>query len=593
MHRRGVVLVVLTTLLAAGAGVVWGLARPAPASSAREQSESGQTHHLKDAKAVGAAGAAGGVRAAWVVQENARPGTSDWRLTPSPGKGMIEGYADRVSAQQGDRVTLYVSTDAPTFTVEAYRIGYYGGLGGRLLWKSAEVQGVKQAKPDRDSKTNMIDAQWAPSLTVPLTAAWPQGDYLFKLVASNGHQQYVPLTIRDDRSTAAFVVQNAVTTWQAYNLWGGYSLYEGKNGSGGSDYEHRSRVVSFDRPYQLGGGSQDFVGSELPMVSMVESLGLDVTYWTDVDLHERGSLLGQHKALLSLSHDEYWSRTMRDNARAGRDRGLNIAFFGANAIYRHIRFEPSGLGPDRHQVDYKVAREDPLFGTENKEVTSDWRAFPVSEPESTLIGNFYECNPVKADMVVADDAAWVFAGTGLTSGDRLHQVVGSEYDRYDPTVPGPKNVQILTHSPLRCHGKASYSDMTYYTAPSGAGVLATGTNNWIVKMSEDCPPTATYTCPKDALIKVTTNVLNAFGVGPAGLAHPSTGTNLKDLPTGVPDTDTSETSSVPRRRRTTLTTRYYSPPQTETPASEPSYTYPQPTYPWTTPTTRPRSILGR
>ena len=397
MHRRGVVLVVAATLLSGGAGVAWGLIRPVAASSAhKEQAESGQVRG-KAGKAVGAAGANGSIQAAWVIQENARPGTADWRLSPSPGKGMIEGYTDKVSAQQGDRVTLYVNTDASSFTVEAYRIGYYGGLGGRLIWRSTQVPGVKQPKPERDDKTNMIEARWAPSLTVPITSSWPQGDYLFKLVASNGHQQYVPLTLRDDRSTAAFVVQNAVTTWQAYNLWGGYSLYEGKNGAGGSDYEHRSRVVSFDRPYQLGGGAQDFPGSELPFVSLVESLGLDVTYWTDVDLHERGALLAQHKALLSLSHDEYWSRAMRDNAQAGRDRGANIAFFGANAVYRHIRFESSDLGADRHQVDYKMAREDPLFGKDNKEVTSDWRAAPVSEPERTLVGNYYECNPVKAD----------------------------------------------------------------------------------------------------------------------------------------------------------------------------------------------------
>src|SRR5204863_866078 len=135
-------------------------------------------------------------------------------------------------------------------------------------------------------------------------------------------------------------------------------------------------------------------------------------------------------------------------AEQARDRGLNIAFLGANAIFRHIRLEASHLGPDRHQVDYKRAREDPLFGKDNKMVTSDWRAAPVSEPESTLIGNLYECNPVKADMVVADAGAWVFAGTGLNRGDRLSKVVGPEYDRYDPRAPGPSNVEVLTHSPL-------------------------------------------------------------------------------------------------------------------------------------------------
>jgi hypothetical protein len=596
VHRSRVLLVVVATLLSVGAGVGWGLSRPAPASSAKSQEEGDQVH-VKNPKTAAGRGAAEGIRAPWVIQENARPGTSDWRLGGG-GRGSIEGYADKVSAVQGDRVTLFVSTDASSYRVEAYRIGYYSGLGGRMVWKSNQFSGSKQPKGNRETRTNMVQAQWTPSLTVPITGAWPPGDYLLKLVSANGPQQYVPLTVRDDRSTAAFVVQNSVTTWQAYNLWGGYDLYEGKNGSGGSDYEHRSRVVSFDRPYAMGGGSGDFLGNEFPLVSLVESLGLDVTYWTDVDLHERGSLLTKHRSLLSLGHDEYWSRAMRDNAQQARDRGVNLAFLGANAVFRHIRLEPSAIGPDRHQVDYKQAREDPMYLTDKKEVTSDWREAPVAEPESTLIGDLYECNPVKADMVIADDGAWVFAGTGLGRGDRLHQVVGPEYDRYDPGVPGPRNVQVLAHSPLRCGGKSSYSDMTYYTSEnSGAGVFATGTNWWISKLSQDCPSDATYTCPKDAVVKITTNVLNVLGAGPAGLAHPSTGTKLKDLPTGVPDTSDSTVVSTPRRR-TTRTSIYYYYPQTRTtqaPTPPPTYYYlpPQPPPTHYTPTTRPRTLLGR
>jgi len=200
---------------------------------------------------------------------------------------------------------------------------------------------------------------------------------------------------------------------------------------------------------------------------------------------------------------------------------------------------------------------------------------------------------VRADMVVADETGWLFEGTGLARGARLHNVVGSEYDRYDPLAPGPKNVQIFAHSPLRCRGKASYSDMTYYTAPSGAGVFATGTNDWISKMVEDCPSTATYTCPKSALIKITTNVLNLFGAGPAGVSHPSTKTDLKALQTLVPfgkSDDLSDTSTTVVRRRVTPTTRYTYSPQ-PAPTTPPRYTPPTVTY--TTPTTRSRGLLTR
>jgi hypothetical protein len=614
---------VVATLVSGAAGVAWGLARPQQAaSSAKTQSEFGQVH-VSDPKAAGGGGAVEGIKARWVQLENAKPGTSDWRVTNAGKAGDIEGWADKVSAQPGDTVRLFVSTKDASYVVEAYRIGYYGGLGARQVWKSTSLPGSVQAKAQRESRTNMVDTPWSPSLSVAITPAFPPGVYLFKLVGSSGVQHYVPLTVRDDRSTAAFVVQNSVTTWQAYNLWGGYSLYEGKTGTSGSDFEHRARVVSFDRPYSMGAGSGDFLGNEFPLVSLVESLGLDVTYWTDIDLHERGDqLLSHHRALLTLGHDEYWSTSMRANAEQARDRGLNIAFFGANAVFRHIRLQPSPLGPDRHQVDYKQAREDPLYGVNNKEVTSDWRAPPLSQPESTLIGNFYECNPVKADLVVADPAAWVYSGTGLNKGDRLKSLVGPEYDRFDSS--GPKNAQIMAHSPVSCRGKFSYSDMTYYTAPSGAGVWASGTNWWISKLSEECAPSPTATssttssststtfpaapsasappsgaaiCPKQAVVKITENVLNLFGVGPAGHTQPSAATNPHDLPTGSPDSgsgsgsgsDSPGTTRYRQRTRTSVTSNYY---PRNTVATEPSYS-PQETTPRpTTPVTRRGLVPG-
>jgi len=62
--------------------------------------------------------------------------------------------------------------------------------------------------------------------------------------------------------------------------------------------------------------------------------------------------------------------------------------------------------------------------------------------------------------------------------------------------------------------------MTYYTAPSGGGVFATGTNVWVASLGGSCPSGASP-CPSDVTQRVTENVLAASGVGPAGAAHPS------------------------------------------------------------------------
>jgi hypothetical protein len=277
-------------------------------------------------------------------------------------------------------------------------------------------------------------------------------------------------------------------------------------------------MVSFDRPYALGDGAGDFLALEYPLVSLAESLGLDVSYMTDIDHHEHPEALLNHRAVFSMGHDEYYSLTMRDALKSARDRGVNLAFLGANAIYRHIRFSPSPVGLDRHEINYRRASEDPLSGTDDVDVTVDWRDPPNNNPESELIGNYYQCNPVKADMVVVNPTNWLFAGTGVAAGQRLPDVVGSEYDRYDPSVPGPPNVEILTHSPLTCQGLPDHADATYYSAPSGAGVFASGTINFVGHIDVNCQP---GNCAGRVLGRVMENLLAAFGRGPAGLIHPS------------------------------------------------------------------------
>ena len=112
-----------------------------------------------------------------------------------------------------------------------------------------------------------------------------------------------------------------------------------------------------------------------------------------------------------------------------RDDGVNLAFMGANAMFRHIRFEDSPLGPRRHEIAYKVASEDPLLRVDPAEVTVDWRSAPVPRPESALIGDMYECNPVKADMVVLGSNSWVFDGAGVR--DQEGQKAGGDHAASD------------------------------------------------------------------------------------------------------------------------------------------------------------------
>ncbi len=509
-------------------GLAAGCGGPVAARSGRPRRPTARTRPAADVRDVVLPSGVRVPTARWLVEENRRPGTLDWVVTGVQTPHELEGFADRVSATAGDEVTLYVNTVARSLSVQAFRMGYYGGLGGRLVYQSDAVAGQAQPPPTIAPGVNTVSCPWQPTLSFRVDGSWPPGCYLLKLVGDAGQQQYVPLTVRDDASTAAFVLQNSVTTWQAYNLWGGYSLYYGKRPGGGSDFANRARIVSFDRPYPQtwAQGSADFFGNEFPVLYQMESLGLDMTYWTDVDLHERPQLLARHRCLLSLGHDEYWSAPMRGGAAAALAAGTNLAFLGANACYRQIRFMDSPIGRDRLEVCYKDAAEDPLSRSEPALTTVNWDQPPVDQPESELIGSTYQSVRANDDLVVVDAGSWLFDGCGLADGQHLPKVVQGEYDRYVPGEAGPANVDVLAHSPVA--GQNNWSDITYYTQPSGGGVLDLGAASFVYKLSNttafpwNIVPRA-IPGVTDVLLRMMENVYGTFGLGPASSVDPSSG----------------------------------------------------------------------
>ena len=407
--------------------------------------------------------------APWLIAENAKRGTLNWICNFNQPDHALEGFASQVSAVPGDDVAVFVSSTARAVQVQAYRMGYYQGLGGRLIVKTDFLPAKVQAAPVVTPGIGTVTCPWSPTLTLNITKDWPPGCYLLKLVGDSGEEQFVPLTIRDDKSMASYVLQNSVTTWQAYNLWGSYSLYYGPDSQGRGTFADRARAVSFDRPYPQtwASGAADFVGNELPLLFHLESLGLDMTYWTDVDLHARPQLLMNHRCLFSMGHDEYWSTPMRQGAAAANASGVNLAFLGANACYRQIRLQSTSVGPSRLQVCYKDAAEDPIADQQPALTTVNWNQAPLNNPESTLIGSMYQSVGAKADMVVTDASSWFYNGCNLADGHTFSTVILGEYDRYVPSLPGPKNADVLAHSPVP--GQANWSDVTYYTAPGNGG----------------------------------------------------------------------------------------------------------------------------
>ena len=416
--------------------------------------------------------------------ENANPGTTAWQITSPAYNRDIEGYASLTSVNVGGSITFFVSTSDSSYTMDFYRIGWYGGAGGRELLGPITLPGGVQPTPSPDAY-GMFECNWTTSYVLTVPTNWVSGVYLVKLTGvTSGKQAYIQFVVREDSRNSVYLFQRSITTDQAYNSWpgvnyGGLSLYNG------------AVKVSFNRPYaidesytSLHDGAGFFPRWEINMVRWMEMNGYDVAYATNIDAHENPNLLMNHHAFLSVAHDEYWSWQMRQNVEAARDAGVGLGFFSGNESYWQIRLEPSTVNgvPDRTQVAYK-SLNDPT--TNPCLMTILWRENTCMSSEQALSGVESTAWDVGANMVIADATNWALAGTGLVNGQVISGAVGYEADGMVQSN-SPAGTQLIAHSPLPSgypsdsdpYPAYPYSDMVTYTASSGATVFSVGTIQW-------------------------------------------------------------------------------------------------------------------
>lgn len=454
--------------------------------------------------------------------ENSNPGTPGWNdFSAVLNDTTLSGYGSKISVNHGDSIDFYVTTIASSVSIDIYRTGYYGGVGARKLTSLGSFPGVQQPIPTPDPVTGLITCNWSKTATLNVPSNWVTGVYLAKLTGSNGDMSFIYFVIRDDGGHEAIDFQTSVTTYEAYNVWGGMSLYNNNTNGKIYPYPHAMKV-SFDRPFNPGdsNGAGHYFFYEYKFVYWAESQGFDLTYTTDVDTDSNVNPLTNHKAFLSVGHDEYWSKGMRDNVQNAINAGVNVAFFAGNAMFWQIRFESNAAGvPDRIEVGYKDFAEqttppgpDPQLNVNNAIVTTNWRDPIVNKPENGIMGVMYEEQVDQSyPFVVQNSTNWIYTGTGFSDGSSVPGIVGYEYDRIYNNGFTPAGIITVGNSPLVacCNMGKSVANATIYKASSGAWVFASGTIQWSWGLAN----IQGNTFMNAGIQQTTANILNAFATG--------------------------------------------------------------------------------
>ena len=389
-------------------------------------------------------GVTGDVRA--IARENSLPGTGAWQIgSLASTSGEIAAYSNQESYPAGSDVSISVSANpAGQFNWRVFRMGGYGGTGGRLYGEGGPVFAPTQASPSFDPTTGLVRAGWPATFSFSTRNAdgspWLTGIYVVLLTKSDGWQTYAIFILRDDTRNAEVALHVPTATWHAYNNFGGESLYVTTHGLSGG----HARKVSLDRPITLGFGSGKFLFEEHEGIIWLEDMGYDVEYFATSDVGGAVNRLGGHRIYITLAHDEYATMATLDRLQAALAGGTSLAFLTGNTYAWQIRYEDN----DRTIVGYKeLAAQDPVQGPTT---TGHFRDPIVGRPENSLIGVMSDGSDndggTPADWVVTNANHWAYAGTGLSNGSTIPGIIFYEWDGLVNNGATPAGITMLASS---------------------------------------------------------------------------------------------------------------------------------------------------
>jgi hypothetical protein len=399
---------------------------------------------------------------------------------------MLEGYAWPQSAAAGDEVALHVSTDADRVDVEIAR----EGAGREVVWSATGVAARRHEAPEDASAHG---CGWPAAAGVTVDRSWRSGYYSVSLRSGDETADAFFVVRPGDRRRPILLVLST-TTYNAYNDWGGPSLYTG------------GTRVSFERPLARGflrkpeperrkmqprpdreatwffewaeplglsvwSGGAGWWNWERRFVVWAEREGFELDVATSHDLENHPDVLDDHALFACVGHDEYWSWGMREALDRFVDGGGNAAILSGNTCFWQIRFEDGA----RSMTCFKYrADDDPVVGTpDERRITAPWSDRRIGWPETATTGlTFTRGGYSRYGLgVPAGTGAytvwrpehWAFEGSGLRYGDALglaDGIVAYEVDgcalALEDGLPvpthedgAPDSLEILATAPAR------------------------------------------------------------------------------------------------------------------------------------------------
>jgi hypothetical protein len=355
-----------------------------------------------------------------------------------------------MSVAPNETIEFKIKTHSPSYRIDIYRMGWYGGNGARLIQTIQPSTPLPQAQPEcLTAPQGLVDCgNWRVSASWRVPADAVSGVYVARIVRTDNEPEpwrsegnatmpyerppsegphsygynglgqledamkekrasHIVFVVRDDAGRSEILFQTADPTWVAFNRYGGSSLYGGPGAA--NNPRQRAYMASYNRPLdnRRTAFANQFFSAEFPLVRWLERNGYDVSYFAGIDADRRGEEIREHRIFVSAGHDTYWSANQRRNVEAARDGGVHLAFLSGGVGMWKSRYRTGIDGnpnPHRTLVSYRETLADGKLDPIKNVWTGSWRDSRIfnpegARPENALVGTIHTVGSARLDRI--------------------------------------------------------------------------------------------------------------------------------------------------------------------------------------------------
>lgn len=448
--------------------------------------------------------------------------------------GAVKGYPGKISVFNNQKLRLHIAATTPVITVFIYKVGE---TQPKIINEGKSFIQVRNLSP-LTCPAAEFGCDWKESYSLSVEG-WESGLYQAYLIEGahstppnnilarkedkSSIYESIPFIVKNIHSQNKILLQLPTNTWQAYNNSGFLNsscLYPYPQCRNHQNSIHLQSVeISFERPFH-----KDVTAEVYPFIKWAKENDIPMDFAANHDL-ENYPFISRYKLIISVGHDEYWTKTMKENLEKFRDAGGNLIFLTSNTIFWNSRYQQAA----NMLVSYKNYIQFDPFNDNRKndyDPTLVTGRFPfVNNHEATLLGNFSNELPGKGGFTlysVADPSvSWIFEGTGLKNNDKIGELssaagakeVDSTPFNFINNIPVPKqdftpakNLKIIG---VGDRGQINATMTIYNSKPDnyswgeGATVFSAGSWNWVTQSIE-----------KDSRIqRITFNLVKKMSIG--------------------------------------------------------------------------------